>query len=141
MKPYRVILDTNILVSGLKSTEGASFKLLTLLGSEQIQISISVPLLLEYEDVLKRERIELNYTAEEVNDFLDYICTISDKRKIFYLWRPFLKDLKDDLVLEVAVASQSKYIITSNKRDFTGVEQFGLKALTPKIFLEKLGEI
>ncbi len=69
-------------------------------------------LLLEYEDVLKRDRMALNYTDEEIDDLLDYICTISDKRKIFYLWRPFLKDSKDDLVLEVAVESQSNYIIT-----------------------------
>ncbi len=57
------------------------------------------------------------------------------------MWRPFLKDSKDDLVLEVAVESQSNYIITYNKKDFVGVEQFGLKVLTPKVFLEKLGEI
>lgn len=57
----------------------------------------------------------------------------------FYLWRPFLKDQKDDLVLEAAVVSQCEYVITFNQRVFQGIEVFALKAVTPKEFLEKRG--
>ena len=59
--------------------------------------------------------------------------------EIFYLWRLFLKDQKDDLVLEVAVKSQSKYIITFNQKDFKGAERFGIEVLTPYAFLKIRG--
>jgi predicted nucleic acid-binding protein len=75
----------------------------------------------------------------EINAILDYILSKSSIRKVFYLWRPYLKDPKDDLVLELAVESQSKYIITFNKKDFVGVEKFGLKAVTPQEFLLERG--
>jgi predicted nucleic acid-binding protein len=57
----------------------------------------------------------------------------------FYLWRPFLEDQKDDLVLEAAVVSQCEYVITFNQRVFQGIEVCALKAVTPKEFLEKRG--
>ena len=44
------------------------------------------------------------------------------------------------MVLELAVASQSRYIVTFNQRDFAGAERFGLEVLTPRPFLERLGE-
>jgi len=39
------------------------------------------------------------------------------------------------------VESESEFIITYNRRDFAGTEKFGIKVLTPKEFLKKLGEI
>jgi len=71
----------------------------------------------------------------------DYLCQVALRREIFFLWRPFLKDPKDDLVLELAVESECEFIITYNRRDFAGTEKFGIKVLTPKEFLKKLGEI
>ena len=61
--------------------------------------------------------------------------TIANKCKIFFLWRPFLKDPKDDFVLELAFNSQSDFIITYNKKDFGGTEKLGIKVLTPKEFI------
>ena len=60
-------------------------------------------------------------------------------RTIYYLWRPFLKDAKDDMILEVAVTSQSRFIVTFNPKDFGGVEQFGLEVLGPREFLQRRG--
>jgi predicted nucleic acid-binding protein len=60
--------------------------------------------------------------------------------KIYYLWRPFLRDPKDDMVLELAVSSDSRTIITHNHRDFRGAEQVGLRVLTPREFLREIGE-
>ena len=59
--------------------------------------------------------------------------------KIFFLWRPFLRDPDDDLVLELAVEAGCAYIVTHNLRDFEGVERFGLRAVTPKRFLDIIG--
>ena len=61
-------------------------------------------------------------------------------RPVFYRWRPFLPDPKDDFVMEVAVESQCDFIITFNTKDFAGVEQFGIVAVTPKQFPMRIGE-
>jgi len=136
MRIFKLVIDTNVIVSGLYSNKGKSYKLLQFLENKNLEIATSVALILEYEDVLLRKAKELGLNKTDIEDFLDYVCKISNKRKIFFLWRPFLKDLKDDMVLEVAVESGSKFIVTHNIKDFQGVEDFGIKALTPKEFLK-----
>ena len=135
------MIDTNVMVAALKSKRGASYKLLSIIDQDKFQISISVPLIIEYEYALKRTDLSILLTESEIDDILDYICQIADKREIFYLWRPYLKDPKDDMVLELAVESESDYIITYNQKDFKEVSKFGIKTLTPKAFLRKIGEI
>ena len=138
---YRIIIDTNVLFAALRSNKGASFKLLSIIDDNRIQISLSVPLVLEYEEVLLRERLQLGLTTNDIAEVLDYLCSIAEQKTIHYLWRPFLSDVKDDMVLELAVESESSYIVTFNKRDFSGCETFGITAVTPKEFLNKLGEL
>ena len=70
-----------------------------------------------------------------------YFYKVAEHRDIYYLWRPFLKDPKDDMVLEVAVESESEFIATHNVRDFAGIEQFGLEVINPRQLLEKIGEL
>lgn len=137
----RIVIDTNVLVSALRSRRGASFKLLTLLGSAKFQINVSVPLVLEYEDAAKREAHALGLRSEDIDDLLDYLCRVAKRRRIFFLWRPLLKDPKDDLVLEVAVEAGCDFIITYNQRDFAGSGRFGIEILTPKQFLTMIGAI
>lgn len=141
MEKYKIVIDTNVMVAALKSNRGASYKLLSIIDEGKFQISISVSLIFEYEDVLKRGDLDIDLETEDIDNILDYICKIADKQKIFYLWRPYLKDPKDDLILELAVESESDFIITYNKKDFESIDKFGLQALTPKEFLEKIGEI
>ncbi len=133
----RVVLDTNIFVSALKSNMGASYTVISQLPSDQFQIVLSVPLYVEYQDVLTRpEHMSGASTAEEILAFLRYICSIAHRQQIFFLWRPWIEDPKDDMVLEIAVASQSRYIVTHNLRDFRGVEKhFGITPVTPGKFL------
>ncbi len=73
---------------------------------------------MEYESVANRFLCQINLTVSDLNDILDYICSASNQHKINYLWRPFLKDPKDDFVLELAVKARSQHIITFNKKDF-----------------------
>jgi predicted nucleic acid-binding protein len=61
--------------------------------------------------------------------------------KVYFLWRPFLSDVDDELVLELAVTAQCEYIVTHNIRDFKGIDQFGVQAVTPKEFLKIIGEV
>ncbi len=69
---------------------------------------------------------------------LDNLCSLGALQKIYFLWRPYLKDPKDDHVLEVAVASQAKKIVTHNIKDFKNIDKFGIKAITPKEFLKEI---
>ena len=137
MAQPRVVLDTNVLVAGMRSRRGASFEMLSLLGSPHFEVCVSVPLVFEYEDVLIREALALPRSM--VNDVLDYLCHVAHKQQIHFLWRPFLMDPKDDLVVEVSVASQSTSIITFNLKDFSSVTQFGIRAETPGDFLDRIG--
>ena len=138
MAKIRIILDTNIIFSGLYSTFGASFQVLRALTVGKIQPVLSVALLFEYEDVLKRNSRKLGLTHRDIDAFLDNICNLSSFQIIHYLWRPFLPDPKDDHVLELAVASQVKKIATFNAKDFKKVDKFGVKIISPKRLLEEI---
>ena len=98
-------------------------------------------MIFEYETVTKRESFKLNSTKKQIDAILDMICLASNRRRVFFLWRPFLRDPKDDFILELAIESRSEYIITYNKKHFKGVEKFRIETLTPKEFLEKIGEL
>jgi putative PIN family toxin of toxin-antitoxin system len=140
MSAINVVMDTNVLVAALRSKRGGSYRLLMLLADDIYVPNISVPLFIEYESVLKREGMVPEALSKgDIEDILDYLLSKSSIRKVFYLWRPLLKDPKDDLVLEVAVESQSEYIITFNKKDFRRAGKFGIKIVTPKEFLQERG--
>ena len=133
----RVVLDTNVFVSALKSDKVASHADISLLPSSRFQIVLSIPLYVEYQDVLTRpEHLSGASSAEEILAFLRYICRIAHRQRIFFLWRPWLNDPKDDMVLETAVASRSRFIVTHNLKDFAGIEQqFGIAPVRPGEFL------
>lgn len=139
--PIQIVIDTNVFIAALRSQSGASFKLLGLVGEcDSFEINLSVPLVLEYEDVANRQSHVNGLSAQDIGDVLDYLCSVGNRRQIYFLWRPFLKDPKDDMVLELAVEAQCKYIVTFNKKDFAGIEKFALQVLTPQELLRKIGE-
>ena len=137
----KIVIDTNVAFAALKSQRGASFKLISLLPSKRFSTAISVPLIIEYEAVLKRGRLSSAITEKDIADFIDFFCYIGDQQEIFFLWRPFLPDSGDDHILEVAVASNCDAIVTYNKRHFKNVDKFGIRVLDPKEFLIELGVI
>ncbi len=140
MKP-RAVLDTNVLESALRSRRGASFKILSLVGTGKFELSVSVPLVFEYEEAGRRAARAAGLTRDVVEDILDYLCRVAEHRQIFFLWRPFLRDPADDMVLELAVESGSRWIVTHNVNDFRGSEQFGVMAIRPREFLREIGEL
>lgn len=139
MALIEVVIDTNVIIAGLRSRRGSSFQLLQLIGNGMFGINISVPLILEYHDVLLRQLPHMQLTQNDVEDFIDYFCSVGTPHEIFYLWRPTLRDPNDEMLLELAVKAQCDFIVTFNKRDFKGIDQFGLVAITPYELLEKLG--
>jgi putative PIN family toxin of toxin-antitoxin system len=142
MATRRIVVDTNVLVSGLRSRRGASFRLVSLIGkSSSFEISLSVPLLLEYEEVLKRQTRELGMNRGDIDDVLEYLCSVATLHEVYYLWRPVLRDPEDDMVLELAVGAGCEAIVTFNVRDFEGAEGFGLRVEGPQAFLRRIGEV
>jgi putative PIN family toxin of toxin-antitoxin system len=137
----KIVIDTNVFISALRSKKGASFRLLSMVGTGRFDFCVSVPLILEFEAVAKRDAGAFGLGPSDIDDIIDYLCSVGNKRKIFYLWRPFLKDSKDDMVLELAVESESNWIVTFNKQDFKGCQTFGIDLATPKEFLHLLGEL
>ena len=135
----RIVLDTNVIFTGLKSRKGASFLLLSLLPSKRFSIAISVPLIIEYESVLMRGKLPASISEKDIVDVIDFLCHIGSKQDIFFLWRPCLPDPSDDLVLEVAVAGDCDSIVTYNKKHFKHAERFGLNVYDPQEFLIEIG--
>jgi len=74
-------------------------------------------------------------SADDIKEFLRYFCSISHQQDVYFLWRPWLTDPRDEMVLEAAVASRSEYIITYNRRHYTDVQSFGISVVTPAAFL------
>jgi putative PIN family toxin of toxin-antitoxin system len=127
----QVVIDTNVIIAELRSRRGSAFQLLALIDTGQFNIHLSVPLVLEYTEVLLRQLPNLYLSREEVDELIDFYCAVEVQHEIFFLWRPFLRDPKDEMVLELAVKAGCESIITYNTRDFAGVEQFGLNLLEP----------
>lgn len=135
----RVVLDTNVLVAALRSPLGASAALLRQLPSSRWMPAISVPLYCEYCDVLSRPGMVSNVlTHQDVLAFCRLVAALSYEQPIYFLWRPFLPDPKDDHLLEVAFAAGASHLITYNLKDFRGTQEFGVTCLTPVDFLRLL---
>ena len=135
----RVVLDTNVLVATIRSRNGASFELLSLLPDPRFQIALSVVLFTEWQEVLSRpENLSPGKGPEDARGFLRYLASIAHLQDVYYLWRPFLRDPDDDMVLECAVASGSRYLVTHNLRDFKKITELGVQPLSPAEFLSLL---
>ena len=131
----RVVVDTNVWVAAVRSPHGASFLLLKQLS--RFTSLVSVPLFLEYEDVLKRPAT-LEASGLDIADMdavLNMLARESEQIMINFLWRAQLNDPKDDMVLEVAVNGQADAIVTHNTQDFGNCD---MTIRTPKQFLEEL---
>ena len=135
----RIVLDTNVLVAGLRSSLGASHRVLSLVGSGRFTHVVSVALLFEYEAAVKRPESGIRLPRPAIDDILDYVCAAGERQPIYFLWRPTLPDPSDDLVLEVAVHGRCDRIVTFNTRDFVGLARFGIQVETPAEFLRSLG--
>jgi putative PIN family toxin of toxin-antitoxin system len=140
MTEIQIVVDTNVFVTALRSQKGASYKLIQLIKKGSFQLNLSVPLAIEYEAVAKRTIGEITLDEKEVDNILDFVISKSNQWQIYYLWRPQLKDADDDMLLELAVTAGCQYIVTYNLDDFKATKKFGITAITPKQFLEMIGE-
>lgn len=135
----RVVLDTSVLVAAMRSRRGASQRLLRSLPSPRFTPALSVALYMEWQAVLTRdEHRPPGVDVEQMLGFLRYLASLSHLQDVHYLWRPFLRDPDDDMVVECAVASGSRFIVTHNVRDFRRCSELGVEAISPGAFLHHL---
>ena len=132
-----IVVDTNVIIAGARSKKGASYRILSAMVENRLDFLISVPLFLEYEEVLKRPGVVSNLSIAEIDTILNALAAYGKKPRIFYLWRPTLPDLNDDMVLELAIAGSASTIITANTKHFGPASQFGIEIQTPYAFIER----
>lgn len=137
-----VVLDSNVIVASLRSRQGASFQIITMMFQNRFTPILSVPLLLEYEEVLKRGGLEPAIRhLKDADLFLDMLANRGRGVPLYFSWRPMLPDPDDDMVLETAIAGTAQAIVTFNARDFAEAERrFGIAILQPATFLQNLRE-
>lgn len=134
-------MDTNVIVSGLRAPGGASAEILRLARRGNFKLLASVPLFVEYEAVaLRPENVKASgLTRKEILQVLDAVASFVEPVHIYFLWRPLLRDPKDDLVLETAVNGNAAALVTFNTRHFMEeCEAFGIKTLLPSEALKRL---
>lgn len=136
MSALRIVIDTNVLVSALRSPTGASYRLVSLIDQGRFDLVVSVPLVFEYEDVFGRVP---RLSAAEVTTFVEFLCRNAVYQRVYFRWRTILPDPGDEMVLEVAVAANCDFIVTHNLRHFTVTGQFGIRTVTPREFLREIG--
>jgi putative PIN family toxin of toxin-antitoxin system len=133
-----VVLDTNVIIAALRSRRGASSAILRRLGQAYVPL-ISVPLILEYEAIGKREAKRLNLPESAVEAIIDAFCFTGRETDVHFRVRPALLDPGDEFLLELAVAGRANAIVSHNIRHFVGAERFGIPVLTPRLFLRTIG--
>ena len=130
----KIVLDTNVLVSALRSASGPSFALMQAVRAGEIKMCCSPALFLEYEDVLKRPaQLEVfGLTQGDIDDILTDLAGHILPVATHYQWRPQLRDPSDEMVLEAAVNAGAGAIVTYNLRDFAPAATFGIPVLNPE---------
>jgi putative PIN family toxin of toxin-antitoxin system len=137
----RVVLDTNVLASGLRSNAGASFQILRAVAARQVRPLVTTALFLEYEAVLTRpEQLAVHgFGLSEVELLLSEFAALSEPVEVHFLWRPMLADTKDELILEAAMNGRADALVTHNVRDFAMVlNRFKLDILRPADLLQRI---
>ena len=131
----RMVLDTDVVVAGMRSPTGASAALLLAASEQRVTLCANVALMLEYEAVCSRvaHRTAAGLTQKEVGIFLDAIAALVQPVETHFLWRPQLRDPGDEMVLEAAVNGLAQAVVTFNRRDFgTAATRFGVDLLLPR---------
>jgi len=137
----RIVLDTSVLVAGLRSRNGASNALLGLVADKRITPLATVTLFLEYEDVLKRpeQRLAHGLSLDEVDRILASLAGLIEPVETYFRWRPQLRDADDDMVLEAAVNGSAEAIVTHNVADLGDVApRFAMPVLRPVEVLRRM---
>lgn len=139
----RLILDTDVIVAGMRSPSGASAALLVLILKHQATLLLSVAMAFEYEATcLRPEHLTAARASEaDASNLIDALIGVAHPVEVHYQWRPQLNDPDDDMILEAAVNGGAEAIVTFNRKDFGDIPaRFGITALSPAEALKRLRE-
>jgi putative PIN family toxin of toxin-antitoxin system len=137
----RVVLDTSVVVAGLRSQLGASNRVLLAVAERRCVPLVSTAIFLEYEAVLQRPEQQLasGMNPKDVEGFLAAFASAAEPVELNFLWRPQLRDPADEMILEAAVNGRAAAVVTHNVGDFRpATMRFGVRTLTPAEFLKEL---
>lgn len=138
----RAVADTNVLVSAIRSPQGASGFVLKEMLAGKLSFGLSPALLLEYEDVLKRPDVlgtPPKISVAQVDVILDALCVRARRGQSYFRFRPVLRDPKDDLLIECALATNASIILTRDSHFLPdALRPYRLSAMTPKEFLQTI---
>jgi len=137
----RVVLDTSVVVAGLRTRSGAGNAVLRLIANRRVVALATPPLFLEYEDVLKRpeQRLAHGLAPDAIDEFLAELAALVEPVEVHFLWRPQVRDPNDEMVLEAAINGQADALITYNVTDFAlAGERFAIPILRAADLLKKV---
>ena len=134
----RAALDTNVVLSGLRSERGASYELLRLLRGGLWKLVLSNAALTEYEEVLKRESASLGLTLLEIDHFLDALCILAEQCHPVGNWVPLLSDPDDEAFAHLTADARADALATFNIGHFKPARARGIPVMTPAEFLAML---
>lgn len=129
-----IVLDTNVLVSGLLKPFSSSADILRLIINNKIKLYIDTRIMIEYKLVLKRKKFQ--FDSEKVDILLGYFESIG----VSVIASPLpyrLPDKGDEPFLEVAIAGNVKYLITGNTKHFPTKKRDKVTVLNPSEFIEE----
>ena len=136
-----IVLDTSVVVAGLRSRLGAGNAVLRLVAQRRLVALATPPLFLEYEDVLKRpeHRLVHGLAPEAIDEFLAELAALIEPVEVHFQWRPQARDPNDEMVLEAAINGRADALVTYNVADFAGpAERFRIAVLRPADVLKKV---
>jgi uncharacterized protein len=136
-----VVIDTNVFISACLGN-GDSTRVIEAVLLEKIYPLIGTAFINKYEAVLSRPTLfrSSRLNNDERNKLLDLFFSKCNLQKIYFNWRPNLRDEADNHLIELAVAGNAQVIVTQNTKDFRGTELFfdGLRILTPNQLLKEV---
>jgi len=141
MRRRRLVIDTSVVVAGLRSRMGASNRLLVLIAEGQLIPLVTTAVFLEYEEVLRRpeHRLYTGMSDDDVSGFLSAFASAAEPVEVHFSWRPQLHDVDDEMILEAAVNGNADALITHNVLDFRSAAlSFSIPVLTPAELLKEL---
>lgn len=136
----RVVLDTDVIVTALRSATGGSNAILREVAHGRLTPLVTPAQFLEYEAVLKRpeQRLAHGLELQDIDRFLAALASACEAVEVSFQWRPQLSDPNDEMVLEAAVNGRADALVTHNVRDFAkGAARFGLQVLRPGELLKE----
>ena len=129
----RIVLDTNVLISGIITPFENAARVLDMIVLGEIQIVYDDRVLAEYREVLQRPKF--GFGINVIYEFLAFIESEGFKVTAIPINEEMID--KDDVpFVEAAITGLADVLITGNKRHFKGKATRQIKIMTPDEFLK-----